>query len=184
MHQQGWTLPELLVSLVIAAILICLVAPKFQNLLKRQEAYRVSSELYQLCSYARAQATHIKLPLTLCGSKQGRLCDNSWAAGALLFIDKNRNKMIDAEDSVLQYRAFSLSPASLKWQGFSGNTLRIEAFGTPFASNGSFTYCAADKDPFYSRQVIINRSGRVRTSFDSDGDGIHEAADGSHIGCD
>lgn len=184
MRQQGFALAELCVVLAICAILSTFAFQKMQGILARVEVTRITAELYQLCLSARAKAAHIKLPLTLCGSRNGLVCDHQWATGALLFIDKNRNHILDADDSRLEYRAFQISPATLKWQGFGEKVLSIEGLGIPFASNGSFSYCSADKQPVYRRQVIVNRSGRVRVSMDRNGDGIHEAADGGNIDCE
>ena len=184
MRQQGWTVIELCVVLAIGAVLAALAFHHLHTLQARLEANRITSELYQLCLSARARAAHVKQPLTLCGSLTGQSCDHRWSAGALLFVDKNRNNQIDSADTRLEYRAFKIDPARLEWKGFGGKTLSVEAFGTPFASNGSFTYCSADKSPIYSRQVIVNRSGRVRMSVDKNGDGIHEAVDGEDISCD
>lgn len=183
-HQHGLTLLELLIVIVITAVFMAFAVPFSNTFFKRQEAERITSELYQLCILARAEAAYIRKPLTLCGSSNGQLCDHNWAEGALLFTDDNRNHLFDAGEQPLKYNAFNISPSILKWKGFGGKTLLIEAFGIPFASNGSFTYCSADKDRLFSRQVIVSRSGRARHSHDSNGDGVDEAIDGGDINCD
>lgn len=183
-HQQGFTLLELITVILISILLIFFAAPLTTAFLKGQEARRITDEIYQLCLYARAEAAFIKQPLSLCGSSDGHICDHNWAEGALLFIDKNRNRSINEGETVLKYSPFQISPSILKWKGFGGKVLQIEAVGIPFASNGSFTYCSADKDLYYRRQVVVSRSGRARHSPDANGDGIDEATDGNDINCE
>ncbi len=184
LRQQGVTLLEILVVIVITVILVVSAHLLLGPLLKRLESQRITDEIYQLCLHSRAYASYIRQPLTLCGSSNGEQCDKNWAEGALLFIDKNRNRTVEVGETKLQFRPFNISPSMLTWKGFSGDALRIEAFGTPFASNGSFTYCTADKDPFYSQQIIVSRSGRVRRASDSNGDGKRESVDGGIIKCE
>ncbi|MDO9177299.1 MAG: GspH/FimT family pseudopilin [Agitococcus sp.] len=184
MSQHGLTLLELLIAVLISAMTMAFIVPLTTTFLKKQEAERITDELYHLCIFARAEAAYLKKPLTLCGSSTGHFCDHNWAQGALLFIDNNRNHVFDEGELPLKYSAFNLSPSILKWKGFGGKTLHIEAFGIPFASNGSFTYCSADKDRLFSKQIIVSRSGRARHSHDNNGDGIDEAIDGGDINCD
>ena len=183
LRQQGVTLLEILVVIVISTILIAMANSLLRPFLQRSESQRITDELYQLCLHARAEAAHIKLPLTLCGSTNGEQCDHNWSSGVLLFIDQNRNHRFDIGEIRLQYHSLEIGSATLTWKGFGGRTLGIEAFGIPFASNGSFTYCSADKDPKYSQQVIVSRSGRVRRAPDNNGDGEREAIDGGIINC-
>ena len=183
LRQQGVTLLELLVVIIISTILIVSAQLLLSPLLKRLESQRITDEIYQLCLHSRALAAHMKLPLTLCGSSNGEQCDNNWAEGVLLFIDQNRSHRFEGGETRLQYRSLQIGSSTLTWTGFGGHTLGIEAFGIPFASNGSFTYCSADKDPKYSQQVIVGRSGRVRRAPDNNGDGEREAIDGGIINC-
>ena len=55
--------------------------------------------------------------------------------------------------------------------------------GITSASNGTFTYCELDKNPLYSRQVIVSRGGHARLSQDKNGDGFHDNSQGNTIVC-
>lgn len=186
MDSRGMTLLELLVVVVLTCLFLLVAVPAFRDWLARQEAQRVTQELAQMARIARVMAASRGYPVGLCGSAAGEMCDGQWADGLLLYVDRNRNRYRDAGEEILRYAALAARKSRLAWGGFGANgtsALLVESVGTPFAGNGSFTYCSLDGDPAYRRQVIISRSGRVRLSRDMDGDGIHESGSGGTIQC-
>ena len=125
LRQQGVTLLELLVVIIISTILIVSAQLLLSPLLKRLESQRITDEIYQLCLHSRALAAHMKLPLTLCGSSNGEQCDNNWAEGVLLFIDQNRSHRFEVGETRLQYRSLQIGSSTLTWKGFGGHKLLL-----------------------------------------------------------
>lgn len=184
MKNQGMTLFEMLVVFILTGLLLAFAVPRFKDLFARMQAWRVTSEIAQLTNQARLAAIERGYPVGLCGSAGAEHCDGQWADGMLLFVDSNRSREKDIGEEILHFSPMNASPAVVAWQGFGGNgALLVEAMGTPYAGNGSFTYCSADAEPAYRRQVIVNRGGRVRHSRDTNGDGVHESTTGGVITC-
>ncbi len=183
MTQRGFTLIELLISVTILTIIITIALPSLNAVLKRREADNVVNTLQMVVQAGRIYALNSHHSLTICGSSDGKRCNASWSNRVLLMEDANRNGIIDGPDRVLQSETLNIQPSQLVWRGFGGNTIIIGSFGTTYASNGTFTYCRKDKDPFYSRQVVINRGGRARKSQDRNKDGIDEDSSGNPISC-
>lgn len=181
-HIRGYTLIELLSVILITAILASLAVPLFNTLQKRIEALIVITRLENLINNSRNNALIHHRSLTICGS-HGIMCDNNWSKGILLLQDSNRNGIVDGTDQILNYVPLNIKRGTLTWRGFGGSRIVIESLGTTFSSNGSFTYCSLDNDPLYTRQVVINRGGRVRTSRDTNHDGIHEDGSGHNLIC-
>lgn len=181
-HARGYTLIETLTIISIFCIILLFVNSNLSTWRKSQNANRVTTELIDLVHFSRTYAISGQRPLTLCGSSNGTICDSLWAMGALLFEDGNRNGIIDNADHVIKYLPFKLN-TNLIWKGFSGQRMVFESTGITFASNGTFTYCEFDKDPLYSRQVIVSRGGRARPSQDKNNDGFHEDSNGNIITC-
>lgn len=179
---RGYTLIETLVVMTILSIIILFAHNNITAWLKSQSAFRITRELIHLVHYSRAYAIHNRRALTLCGSSDGHTCNNMWAIGALLFEDGNRNGIIDNSDNIIKNIPLNFK-GHLIWKGFSGQRMIFENIGITSASNGSFTYCEQDKDPLYSRQVIVSRGGRARLSPDKNGDGFHEDVNGNIIKC-
>jgi len=184
MHQlRGFTLIELLVAITIFCIVTLVANHNFSHWRKTQQAYRTSIEVQHVIHFARAYAISNRRPLTFCGTLDQQTCVNNWSKGALLFEDGNRNGVIDNADRIIKYVPLDLNNAKLTWHGFSGQRLIFESMGITYASNGTFTYCELDKNPLYSRQVIVSRGGRARLSKDNNGDGFHEDSNGGMINC-
>lgn len=100
----------------------------------------------------------------------------------VVFEDANRNGIIDNNDQIIRYTPLN-TKTTLQWKGFGGQRLVFESTGLTSASNGTFTYCEFNKDPLYSRQVIVSRGGRARLSPDKNNDGIYEDINGNIITC-
>lgn len=180
---RGYTLIETLTTIIIIGIILLFAQSNMSAWKKRQQAELSYKELRQMVSFARNHAIGSRRPLTLCGSSNGTLCDNNWSVGVLLFEDANRNALIDEADYILKYWPLTLQQAKLTWSGFGGTKMTFEIMGITSASNGTFTYCELDKNPLYSRQVIVSRGARARLSQDKNGDGLHDNTQGNTIVC-
>ncbi|HQV22075.1 MAG: GspH/FimT family pseudopilin [Moraxellaceae bacterium] len=179
---HGFTLIEALITITILCIITLFAHANLSAWLKTQNAKRVTSELIHIVHASRAYAITGRRPFTLCGSSNGLNCDNQWAIGALFFEDANRNGIIDNNDQIIRYTPLN-TKTTLQWKGFGGQRLVFESTGLTSASNGTFTYCEFNKDPLYSRQVIVSRGGRARLSPDKNNDGIYEDINGNIITC-
>lgn len=184
MKDQGMTLLELLIVVIVSCLILLVAVPSLKDLFATLEAQRVTTTIAQICRQARLAALHRGYPVALCGSSNATVCDGRWVDGVLLFVDNNHNRQKEPLEEILHFTSMSASPSVVAWSGFGGNNaLLVEGFGTPYAGNGSFTYCSEDKEPMYRRQVIVSRGGRIRMSRDTNGDGIHESANGGLIDC-
>lgn len=183
MKMHGFTLPETLIVLIIAALIFSFAVPWSRDLLKSLEAQRVTTELYSLVLKARSEAALQRTAINLCGSSDARSCDGKWDVGIIMFRDNNHNNLIDSAEDLISYAPLNITPSRISWRGFGGSQVTFEQTGASYASNGTFTYCREEKDPRYSRQIILNRGGRARTSRDDDKDGKHEGSNGLPIVC-
>ncbi len=182
-YTDGFTLIEQLTIVILVVIISQIAMTQYDLFLKKIEAITVNAEIKNLMVSGRNLALQSHCALTICGSSTGSSCDNNWNSGALLVQDHNRNGLIDGSDRILQFLPLNIRSADLTWHGFSGNRITIEAFGTTYASNGTFNYCSKDHNPQLHRQIVINRGGRVRSSIDTNHDGIHEDSQGIPIVC-
>jgi type IV fimbrial biogenesis protein FimT len=79
----GFTLIELLTALTVAAVLLMIGVPSFNNASLSARLGAISSNLYAGVQLARSEAIKRNIPITLCRSTDGMACASAsdWASG-------------------------------------------------------------------------------------------------------
>jgi type IV fimbrial biogenesis protein FimT len=181
---QGFTLLELLIVVLLLSVLASISLPDFKQLVEQRRAEATIKRLAQAIEFARISAVSNNVLTTLCRSSDGRNCSGGWQDGVLIFSDRNGDRKINQGDSVVRYITFPDSNGTIRWRAFQNRQyLQITSQGFTRYQNGNFTYCPDNKNPEFARQLIINTSARVRYAVDSDGDGIREDSRGRPIAC-
>jgi type IV fimbrial biogenesis protein FimT len=164
-RHAGLTLIELLVVLALAAILLGVAAPAFQQSLQRLRLQAAASDLQAAIDLTRSEAMArghkvLMAPLDPSGV--------NWQSGWAIFIDRNGNRRPDPAEPLI-HRHDALRPDLVI-------AARFTAGSTPdyIAYNAAGRTCRADnslaarwgtlslKQGGQSRNVIINMLGRVR----------------------
>lgn len=157
----GFTLLELVITLVVFTILLLIAVPSFESWQARQTMNSAIHALKQDLLAARSHAIALGADMVACpGDPVGGCVDDSeWADGWLVFQDINGD------------RAFSGGePLVRNTQGFdrirvftsSGRkTLRFYPNGTAPGSNGSIWFCGA-RGPEHAERLVLSNVGRLR----------------------
>ncbi len=181
---DGFTLVELLLVLSILSILLGLSLPNFQTMYAQRQADVVIRKVSKAIQLARMSAIRTGKLVTLCRSDSGVECGGEWRDGIIVFSDRNGDRKINQDDVLQQLITFPGINGSLKWRAFQNRQyLQITNQGFTRYQNGNFTYCPNNGDASLARQLIINRTARIRFAIDSDGDGIREDSRGRPISC-
>jgi type IV fimbrial biogenesis protein FimT len=85
---RGFTMPELLMAVAIAAILTTVAVPSFNSIIATQRARTYASALYATLSQARSQAVRLNANVTLQAKAGG--WQNGWQ-----ILDANNNVLDD-----------------------------------------------------------------------------------------
>ncbi|MCP5161136.1 MAG: GspH/FimT family pseudopilin [Hahellaceae bacterium] len=99
---RGFTLVELMVTLVIAGILVAIGMPSFTTMIQNNRLSAQINQLTSLISFARSEAA--KRPgtvITLCTTNGGSTCSNSalWESGWMIMTDADGDTILDTEDA-------------------------------------------------------------------------------------
>jgi type IV fimbrial biogenesis protein FimT len=182
---RGFTLIELMITLAIAAILLTVGIPSFNEVIKNSRLSTQVNSLVTALSLGRSEAVKRGQSVTICKSANGTSCVvevGSWSSsddGWIVFVDTNSDGVVDAGELLL--RVFS----KLK----SGNTLKYSRIrvtyngqGNTPGLNGTFVVCD-DRGSPEAKGGIVSNTGRVRRAIDSNSDGTVEDGSGNNITC-
>lgn len=182
--EKAFTLLELLISLLIVAILLSYALPNFSKLTEEKKADDTIRRVKEAVTVAKVAAIVNGSYVTLCKSRDGEKCGGNWEHGIVAFTDTNGDRKINQQDKLIRHFSFPSAEGSIHWRAFQNRQyLQITGQGFTRYQNGNFTYCPFSRKPYLARQLIINRTARIRFAVDSDGDGIKEDSGGKAIRC-
>ena len=85
--QRGFTLIELMVTLIVVAILISLAAPNFTTQILNNRSVAFSEGLIAELNSARYEAINRTANVSICASSDGASCTGNWTDGYIMFLD-------------------------------------------------------------------------------------------------
>jgi len=185
MKPAGLSLVELLITLVVAAVLLRLAVPAFGDLAAASRSAAALNQLIGAVNTARSSAVTHYDTVTLCpGAARACLGRDQWHRGALVFLDRDGDGRVSANEPVLRRLPTVEGGGRVYWRSF-GNRSYLQFLPRGFTpwQNGNFLYCPASRDPRQARMIILNAQGRIRTARDRNGDGIVEDAAGKPVSC-
>ena len=159
----GFTLIELMTTLVVAMVLISIAMPSLASL---YHAYRADSAIRTIQStlqLARNSAISYGSRVTACPLQEGD-CTQDWTLGITIFIDRGDSNTIDGSDKIL------LTTDNFHQSDFvtyNRTAVRFQPDGLASGTNGTLRYCPNSVSSKHSKAVIINQAGRIRFSKDS-----------------
>lgn len=159
---HGFTLFELLVTIILIALIIGLAAPSFAASIARQRQRVEINALFHAFHLARKESIMRRKVVSLCPSHDGRNCipGRDWSSGWLMFENSDRDSppQIDPGESILtSHRVTDSVHITANRSGF---TLRATFLR---ATNGTFVFC----DPLErikTRALVVSYTGRPRVA--------------------
>jgi type IV fimbrial biogenesis protein FimT len=94
--QQGFSLIELMVVVVIVGEIMLVAAPSYTALIERTQLKSYANELVASFYLARSEAIKRNSPMTLCVSTDGETCTGGgdWEEGWIVFDDNDPNDVV------------------------------------------------------------------------------------------
>ena len=163
---RGFTLIELMVTIVIAAILMTIAVPSFREIQRNSELTSLANTLLAAVNSARGEAMKYSAYAMIVPSEGA-----DWNTGWRVFVDKNMNKTYDVNQDVLLLEQ-AAPPVYISIAGTgsaTGSSPSIIFNASGYAGVGStfsnVTINIQRNDvtgPRYTRRLKISKSGRAR----------------------
>lgn len=155
----GFTLVELMVTLMVASILLAIGVPSFIDAIRRNRTISQANELVTALNLARSEA--VKRGMQVSVSPSG----DEWEDGWQVYVDEDGDGVLDAGDDTLlqEYTALSdgftlRSTNFADWVAYLPTGISKGSINLP---NGSFRLCTDEQDTTTGRNITINSVGRV-----------------------
>ena len=167
MHKEcpapGFTLTELLISLLITAVLVSATAPTLTHLYRAAKANTTRAELAALLNFARYTALVRRQTVTLCPATADLSCGEDWSAGIIVYLDSDEDGRRAEHEEILRVSPPLEAGSQLTWRAFRRKPyLQFTSSGVTRAQNGRFSYCPPGGEKAYWRQLIVHKTGRAR----------------------
>jgi type IV fimbrial biogenesis protein FimT len=162
-RQTGVTLIELLVTISIAAILLAIAVPGFQDFFRRNRVDSAASDLMAALNLARSEAIRRGVPVSLCKSGNGTTCvqgGNNWEQGWIVFANPNNDGLRGDDEEIIRVHQQLQSAITLRPTDNYDNFLTYRSDGR-VNTIGTFVICH-NGQPAGARSITINVAGRAR----------------------
>ncbi len=192
-YNQGFSLIELMVTLVIVAIIALIGMPSFNGAIRNSRLTTGINELVTSLNVARSEAIKRNHSITVRKND-----DLPWEAGWNIFVDMNSDGTLDGagdadacaagNDCILKIQEALPSGYTLRPNNTAfSNYIRYKPSGMSSAGNVSFILCDASSDTPKSgavKMLVINTVGRPRMAVDANKNGIPEDLKGDIVSCE
>ena len=167
---HGFTLIELMAVLTLAAIILTIGVPSFQEIIRNNRFATQANTLISSINLARSEAVKRGTRVTLCKSSDGQSCatNDGYEQGWIVFTDVDDSASFDSGTEEIIRVVGSLSGGSTLRATSDAvvNYVSYVADGTSKRINGNFQagtiqLCKAGKNT--GRQIVINSIGRPKT---------------------
>lgn len=167
----GFTLAELLVTVVILAIVTAIGLPLLRGFIDDAGVSTAADQMLASLNYTRSEAVKRNTRVTMCRSADGASCaaaaaSGDWRAGWIVFVDGAEPAQLDEGDQVLRVQnALSASSRLLAggavadYVSYASNGQARLADGS--AQAGAFTACAASAGGRRRRIALTAGTGWV-----------------------
>jgi type IV fimbrial biogenesis protein FimT len=160
-RHTAFTVLELLVTLVIAAILLLTAVPAFQQFSWRQHMRAAVGNLHNDLLVARSEAVFRNISVVACPGDPAGGCQGSsdWSDGWIVFADDSGDRQHQPAETLIRrgqvFEALAIS-------GSAGRrSVRFLADGSAPGSNGTIGFCGLG-GPALARRLVISNIGRIR----------------------
>ena len=100
----GFTLIELIITMVIAAIVVTIGVPSFRNTILNNTRVAQVNEFVGALNLARSEAAKSGLRATICRSADGATCATDttgvWENGWIVYVDRNQDSALSSGETI------------------------------------------------------------------------------------
>ncbi len=166
---QGFTLPEIIITLGIVAIILSTAVPSISTTIKNS---RLSTHLNSVVAdihYSRSEAVKRDVRVIMCRSLYPNAnvpsCSGNtqvWTTGYIIFADDgtNTNNWYNAgSDTLLRRGQAAAAGINMRTNGIWNNNLEFNPDGSTNEGGTAYMSLCDGRGPEYGKQIMVARNG-------------------------
>lgn len=160
--QTGFTLIELMVTLLVAALILTVAVPDFRSMMQRNRVAAAANAIVGALAYARSEAVSRGVNVTICPSTTGTGCTAGagFQQGWIVFTDAGTPGVVDGSDQIL--RVGDPPAVTVVSSGFSNAYITFSSAGFVPAGGGTLKVCPGGNAP--GVLINLNAAGGVTSN--------------------
>jgi type IV fimbrial biogenesis protein FimT len=154
-REDGFTMIELMVTIAVAAILVGIAVPSFQNYIVNTRSKTLASDLSSALNLARAEAVTRSEQVDACPSNDGAACGGTWADGWIVIVN--------ASAEVLRAYPAPRGNVTITQTPAADTTISFGPLGQPVAGTTQLRAQVDGCQGNRARQIEVAPVGRIST---------------------
>lgn len=158
----GYSLYELIMTLVLVALVLTLGLPSFGGIVANHRLRVEVDALFHAIHLARKESVMRRRVVTICPSRDGQGCEQTfdWSAGWIMFVNNDRDRQARRDPGEALLQVHDVRPNTRITANRMSFTLRSTELR---ATNGTLVFCDAARRAD-NRALIISYTGRPRVA--------------------
>lgn len=153
---RGFTLIELMVTVVVVAVLLAIAVPNFRTMLLNRRQAGVADGLLNSLNYARNTALSTDQPVTICPLGSGSACGSSWNNGWIVSTQPASGASV-----VLNTTSLSTGGPTLKT---AGGSTAVSFSGVGLATGADVFVICDSRGTSYAQSVQVYATGFIQAA--------------------
>lgn len=183
--QRGFTLIELMITIMIAGVWLAVAIPSFQTITLKSRQTNAINNFAAMIGRARSEAVTRNRSVVVCASANPASANptcsggNTWETGWIMFVDISLDTQFQGGEALLQIGEPLASGVTVRASGF-GSSITFSPGTGLLTQAGALRYC--DSRGISAMHALnVSLSGQIRIATDSNGDGSAEDATGTEL---
>lgn len=167
--EGGFTLLELMITVSLAAILVALAVPSFNDTIKNNRLTTQVNEFVTSLYVARSEAVKRGQRVTMCKSSDGNTCvtTGDWSQGWIIFTDPNNSATYDFPgETLLKVQVNKQAQITMVGNGSIFSYISYVSTGQTAKITGAFqsgtVKVCDDRIGAFGKSIVFNNIGRSK----------------------